>query len=88
MLEALAVRIPVVATDVGGIAELVNGLKNGFLCAHGDIQCLSSGVMKLLESPELGESLLATVDQDLKPFSAKIMVDELFQLYTFLMKNM
>ncbi len=44
--------------------------------------------MKLLESPELGESLLATVDQDLKPFSAKIMVDELFQLYTFLMKNM
>ena len=34
MLEALAVRIPVVATDVGGIAELVNGLKNGFLCAH------------------------------------------------------
>jgi glycosyltransferase involved in cell wall biosynthesis len=88
MLEALAVKIPVVATDVGGIAELVNGMKNGFLCNHGDIDCLSRGVIRLLESPALGEKLLATVDQDLKPFSASIMVDELYQLYTFLMKNM
>ena len=88
MLEALAVKIPVVATDVGGIAELVNGLRNGFLCAHGDLDCLSSGVIRLIESPELREELLSTVDQDLKPFSAKIMVEELFQLYTFLMKNM
>lgn len=88
MLEALAVRIPVVATDVGGIAELVNGLKNGFLCAHGDLDCLSTGVARLIESPELRERLLCTVDEDLKPFSASIMVEELFQLYTFLMKNM
>jgi len=78
----------VVATDVGGIAELVNGLRNGFLCSHGDLDCLSSGVTRLIESPELREELLASVDQDLKPFSAKIMVEELFQLYTFLMKNM
>ena len=88
MLEALAVKIPVVATDVGGIAELVNGLKNGFLCSHGDLECLSSGVIRLIESPELREELLSTVDVDLKPFSASIMVEELFQLYTFLMKNM
>ncbi|MCD6588237.1 MAG: glycosyltransferase family 4 protein [Candidatus Fermentibacteraceae bacterium] len=88
MLEALAVKIPVVATDVGGIAELVNGLKNGFLCSHGDIDCLATGVIKLLESPELRSTLLSTVDQDLAPFSAKIMVEQLFQLYTFLVKNM
>lgn len=88
MLEALAVRIPVVATDVGGIAELINGLKNGFLCSHGDIDCLTKGVCKLLDSPELRDKLLTTVDQDLAPFSARIMVDQLYQLYTFLVKNM
>ncbi|MCK5133406.1 MAG: glycosyltransferase family 4 protein [Candidatus Sabulitectum sp.] len=88
MLEALAVRIPVVATDVGGIAELINGLKNGFLCSHGDIDCLAKGVCKLLNSPELRDKLLTTVDQDLAPFSARIMVDQLYQLYTFLVKNM
>lgn len=88
MLEALAVRIPVVATDVGGIAELINGLKNGFLCSHGDIACLAKGICKLLSSPELRNEMLATVDQDLAPFSAKIMVEQLYQLYTFLVKNM
>ena len=88
MLEALAVKVPVVATDVGGIAELINGLKNGFLCSHGDIECLSDGVKRLIESPELRKKLLFTIDQDLAPFSAKIMVDQLFQLYTFLVKNM
>ncbi len=88
MLEALAVRIPVVATDVGGIAELINGLKNGFLCSHGDIDCLAKGVKKLLDSQELRHKLLKTVDQDLEPFSADIMVQQLFQLYTFLVRNM
>lgn len=88
MLEALAVRIPVVATDVGGIAELINGLKNGFLCSHGDINCLAKGIQKLLDSEDLRLKLLETVDQDLKPFSADIMVQQLFQLYTFLVKNM
>lgn len=88
MLEALAVRIPVVATDVGGIAELINGLKNGFLCSHGDTDCLANGVLTLLASPELRDRLLSTIDEDLAPFSAKIMVEQLFQLYTFLVKNM
>lgn len=88
MLEALAVRIPVVATDVGGIAELINGLKNGFLCSHGDVACLAKGITRLISSPELGVELLESVDQDLAPFSAKIMIEQLYQLYTFLVKNM
>ncbi len=88
MLEALSVKIPVVATDVGGIAELINGIKNGFLCSHDDIDCLSNGIIRLLKSPELCEKMLTSVDQDLAPFSAKIMVEQLFQLYTFLVKNM
>jgi glycosyltransferase involved in cell wall biosynthesis len=88
MLEALAVKIPVVATDVGGIAELVNGLKNGFLCSYGNINCLAEGTIQLLKDPEMGSRLLSSVDIDLEPFSAKIMVDQLYQLYTFLVKNM
>lgn len=88
MLEALAVQIPVVATDVGGIAELVNNIKNGFLCNHGDVDCLSQGIIKLINSKKLRDKLLSNVDSDLAPFSAKIMVDQLFQLYTFLINEM
>ena len=88
MLEALAVQIPVVATDVGGIAELVNNLKNGFLCSYGDIDCLANGITRIISSRDLTEHLLKNVDKDLQPFSAKIMVNQLFQLYTFLVNEM
>jgi glycosyltransferase involved in cell wall biosynthesis len=82
MLEALAARIPVVATDVGGISELVDGTRNGILCREGDQEGLARGVLRILGDPGLAESLLESVDQDLEPFSASIMTDQLFDLYT------
>ena len=87
MLEALAARIPVVATDVGGISELIDGTRNGILCGEGDQEGLARGVMKILGDPSLQESLLEKVDQDLEPFSASIMIDQLFDLYTRLVEE-
>ena len=82
MLEALATGIPVVATNVGGISELVDGKKNGILCDDGDIDALSAGVMDILSTPGLSEKLLENVDNDLIPFSAEQMVRDLYKLYT------
>jgi len=82
MLEALATNVPVVATDVGGISELVDGTRNGILCREGDQDGLARSVLKLLRNPELKDSLLVNIDQDLEPFSASIMIDQLFDLYT------
>jgi glycosyltransferase involved in cell wall biosynthesis len=82
MLEALAARIPVVATDVGGISELVDGTRNGILCREGDQEGLARGVLRILSNPGLRDTLLENVDQDLEPFSASIMTDQLFDLYT------
>jgi glycosyltransferase involved in cell wall biosynthesis len=82
MLEALAAGVPVVATDVGGISELIDGTRNGILCREGDQEGLARGVVKMLCNPDLKDSFLENVDQDLEPFSASIMVDQLFDLYT------
>jgi len=82
MLEALATYVPVVATDVGGISELVDGNRNGILCREGDQDGLARSVLKLLRNPDLKESLLFNIDQDLEPFSASIMIDQLYDLYT------
>ena len=82
LLECLAAGIPVVSTDVGGIHELVDGKRNGLLFKEGDITALAGGVIRLLNSPSMAADLLSSVDDDIEPFSARKMVDQLFELYT------
>ena len=82
LLESLAAGVPVVSTDVGGVGELLREGRNGILCAEGDTTALAGGVLRLLEDPALGARLLERVDDDIEPFSAERMVEDLFRLYT------
>lgn len=47
-LEALASGVPVIATRTGGLPEVVNDGKNGFLCGVGDIEGMSAVALRLL----------------------------------------
>jgi glycosyltransferase involved in cell wall biosynthesis len=48
LLEAMAAGLPVIASPVGGIPEVVVDGVNGFLCAPGDIATLQRLLRKLL----------------------------------------
>jgi len=52
VLEAMASGLPVVATDVGGVPELVASGVTGWLAAPGDEAALAERVIALLRSPE------------------------------------
>ena len=52
LLEAMAMGMPVVATSVGGVSELVIDEKTGSLCQAGDIKALRRKVVRLLENQE------------------------------------
>jgi glycosyltransferase involved in cell wall biosynthesis len=56
LMEAMSYRVPVVATDVGGTAELL-GDGAGMLVPYGDPQALADSIQRVLRTPELARKL-------------------------------
>lgn len=52
-LEAMACRVPVIATRVGGLPEVVQDGTDGFLYDVGDIGSMARGCLNILANPEL-----------------------------------
>lgn len=57
ILEAMSCGLPVCATNVGGIPDLVQQGKTGFLSDPGDAEALAANLLTLLESEEIRISL-------------------------------
>jgi glycosyltransferase involved in cell wall biosynthesis len=55
LLEAMALNVPIVATDIAGIPRLVREGENGLLVEPGGEQALASAVGQLMDQPELRE---------------------------------
>lgn len=56
LLEAMASGVPVVATDVGGIPEIVDHGRTGVLCSPGDSDELATGIATLLQDTNRREA--------------------------------
>ena len=54
--DAMAAGKPVVASNVGGTFELING-KNGFMFEPGDIDSLAKYIKQLIQDSKLRESM-------------------------------
>ncbi len=59
-LEAMACTVPVVASDIGGLPELVRDGKDGFLCPLGDIDAFTARTRQLLTDDELHATMAET----------------------------
>ena len=51
LLQSAAAGVPIVATRVGGIPEIIENGINGYLIEAGDIQAITNRVINLLEDP-------------------------------------
>lgn len=56
ILDALALKVPVVATAAGGIVEVIHHEKNGLLCPIKDPESLANACLRILSDVRLRES--------------------------------
>ena len=49
ILDAMGYGLPVVSTTVGGIPKIVHNGENGYLCKPGEIENLSTAILKILK---------------------------------------
>jgi glycosyltransferase involved in cell wall biosynthesis len=82
LLEAMAMRLPVVSTDVSGIPELIHHDRNGLLVPEQDSESLAKALGRLLENPELrhtlGQAGRETIVRDFSSEQSSRRLTELF----------
>ena len=56
-LEAMACEVPVIATHVGGIPEVVRDGVDGYLYQVGEVQAMADGCLSILNNPKVRDNL-------------------------------
>jgi glycosyltransferase involved in cell wall biosynthesis len=82
VMEAMAAELPVVASDVGGIPELVEHEHNGLLVPPGDETALAAALLSLLGDPARARALAIAGRQTIQQrYSFERMVHDFEMLY-------
>jgi glycosyltransferase involved in cell wall biosynthesis len=80
LLEAMAAGVPIVASKVGGIPEVI-GEHAGILTGPGDASQLAEAISRLAESPSLRVQLAASGRERVQAFSWDAIFPRILQVY-------
>lgn len=87
ILEAMKAGVPIVATRVGGIPEIITANQNGMLVEAGDPKALASAIMKLINDKKLQRKFIKAGEDTIKKFSISKMVQATTKIYQDLIKE-
>lgn len=77
ILEAMYMGLPVIATRVGGVPELVEDGVNGLLFPLGDTQGMAKAILSLLDDEPLRQKMGASGKERIKEFSIDTLYDKM-----------
>jgi len=81
-LEAMSCGLPVIATEIGGLAEVVTPGVDGWLCKVGDCQCMADHIHVLLNNPGILEAFgTAAREKAVSKFSPEKLVPQYEAVY-------
>lgn len=82
ILEAMVAQVPIIATRVGGIVEMVDHNQSGLLIPSKNSQKLADKIIYLLNNPKIGKKLSQKASQKIEQeFSLEKMVKETTKFY-------
>ncbi|MDA0684191.1 MAG: N-acetyl-alpha-D-glucosaminyl L-malate synthase BshA [Bacteroidetes bacterium] len=87
-LEAMACGVPVIASEIGGLPELVIDGETGFLCELGDIDSYTSACDQLLKDDNLHQRMAkASRDRAVNMFDESIIIPKYESYYEQVMER-
>lgn len=83
ILEAIAAKVPVVTTRVGGIPEIIENEKSGIVVEPRDPEALAQAIIRIADDVRLRQNITIQAHQKLlTQFDVRQMVDRFQQLFT------
>ncbi|HET9235520.1 MAG TPA: glycosyltransferase [Candidatus Eisenbacteria bacterium] len=81
ILDALAAEVPVIATRVGGVPEMLESGVDGLLVEPANPPALREALSRILDDPSLGAALAARGGRTIQRFTADRMVERTLAVY-------
>lgn len=88
LIEAMTAGVPIVATKVGGVSDLIHDGVTGLLVPAGDADALAAGVIRLLDDPALRKQMGENAKKAVYPkYDVSNLVKNMDELYNMLLKE-
>jgi lipopolysaccharide heptosyltransferase II len=88
IVEAQAAGVPVVATEVGGVVDIIENGRTGLMVPPSDPQSMAEAVVKIFKDPALAAGLAEEAYKKVKEkYNVELMVKNTLDVYTEALSN-